>query len=84
VDDDFMLAAAEYRFPLWRDGIDWFLFYELGRVYESAARYFDIRHLRYSVGGGIRIWSSERETARIFIGYGREGWRVYIETGALW
>jgi hypothetical protein len=80
-DDNFVGSQVEYRFPLfWRLGMATFA--GIGDVFDRPGD-VNFSTLKYSVGGGLRyaVRPEQKLNTRIDVGYGREGFNVYLMIG---
>lgn len=80
-DDHFVGTQAEYRFPLiWKFGM--VAFVGVGDVFDKPSD-ISFSTLKYSVGTGFRysILPQEKLNSRLDIGYGREGFAVFVGIG---
>ena len=80
-DDNFVGTQAEYRFPLfWRLGM--VTFAGLGDVFDKPGD-ISFSTIKYSLGTGFRyaINPSQKLNSRLDIGYGREGFNIYLMIG---
>ncbi|MCP2043803.1 BamA/TamA family outer membrane protein [Pontibacter sp. HSC-36F09] len=80
-DDHFAGTQAEYRFPLfWRLGGA--AFAGIGDVFDKP-KDISFSTVKYSVGTGLRyaIRPDQKLNSRLDIGYGREGFNIYLMIG---
>lgn len=80
-DDNFVGSQVEYRFPLfWKLGMA--AFAGVGDVFDKP-RDVNFSTLKYSVGTGFRyaIRPEQKLNTRLDVGYGREGFNVYLMIG---
>ncbi len=78
VDNDFLLAQVEYRWPI-LSLMDAFISFDEGRVFNDIAEQFSFQDWRYSVGGGIRVLGTNDVTASMMLATSDEGPRFYLE-----
>jgi len=78
VDNDFILAQLEYRWPV-LDLVDAFLFFDEGHVFSDMYEEFNFRDWKYSTGGGLRVVGTDNITATLMLAAGAEGPRYYLE-----
>ncbi|MBD1397078.1 BamA/TamA family outer membrane protein [Pontibacter sp. JH31] len=80
-DDNFVGSQVEYRFPLfWRLGMATFA--GIGDVFGKPSD-ISLSTVKYSVGTGLRyaIRPEQKLNSRLDVGYGREGFNVYLMIG---
>ncbi|EJF10127.1 Outer membrane protein/protective antigen OMA87-like protein [Pontibacter sp. BAB1700] len=80
-DDHFVGSQVEYRFPLfWRLGAA--AFAGIGDVFDKPED-ISLSTIKYSIGTGLRyaIRPEQKLNSRLDIGYGREGFNVYLMIG---
>lgn len=80
-DDHFAGTQAEYRFPLfWRLGA--VAFAGIGDVFDKPSD-ISFSTVKYSVGTGLRyaIRPEQKLNSRLDVGYGREGFNIYLMIG---
>ncbi|WP_299702097.1 BamA/TamA family outer membrane protein [uncultured Pontibacter sp.] len=80
-DDNFVGSQVEYRFPLfWRLGM--VAFAGIGDVFDKPSD-IGFSTIKYSVGTGLRyaIRPEQKLNSRLDVGYGREGFNVYLMIG---
>jgi hypothetical protein len=80
-DDNFVGSQVEYRFPLfWRLGMA--AFAGVGDVFNNPSD-INFSTVKYSVGTGLRyaIRPEQKLNSRLDVGYGREGFNVYLMIG---
>ncbi|NIP42433.1 MAG: BamA/TamA family outer membrane protein [candidate division Zixibacteria bacterium] len=78
IDNTTMLAAVEYRFPLLQ-GMDGFLFFEEGRVFDDFSEDFDLKNWHYSTGIGMRLWDQEGLRFSAFAAFSKESPQFYVQ-----
>lgn len=81
-DRDMMFGAIEYRYPIMKrrqSNIDAFLFVDAGQVAADIINDIESDDIQIGFGGGIRLWSSESESLKLFIGKSKESFRFYLE-----
>ncbi|MDX5419000.1 MAG: outer membrane protein assembly factor [Hymenobacteraceae bacterium] len=80
-DDNFVGSQVEYRFPLfWRLGMATFA--GIGDVFDKPSD-MSFSTIKYSVGTGLRyaIKPEQKLNSRLDVGYGREGFNIYLMIG---
>jgi hypothetical protein len=80
-DDNFVGSQVEYRFPLfWRLGMATFV--GVGDVFNNPSD-INFSTVKYSVGTGLRyaIRPEQKLNSRLDVGYGREGFNIYLMIG---
>ncbi|WP_018478976.1 BamA/TamA family outer membrane protein [Pontibacter roseus] len=80
-DNNFVGSQVEYRFPLfWKLGMATFA--GVGDVFDKPND-ISFSTVKYSVGAGLRyaIKPSQKLNSRLDVGYGREGFNLYIMIG---
>ncbi|PKV63101.1 BamA/TamA family outer membrane protein [Pontibacter ramchanderi] len=80
-DDHFVGSQVEYRFPLfWRLGM--VTFAGIGDVFDKP-KDVSFSTLKYSIGTGLRyaIRPDQKLNTRLDVGYGREGFNIYLMIG---
>jgi hypothetical protein len=80
-DDHFAGTQVEYRFPLfWRLGMATFA--GIGDVFDKPSD-ISFSTVKYSIGTGLRyaINPSQKLNSRLDVGYGREGFNIYLMIG---
>ena len=80
-DDHFAGTQAEYRFPLfWRLGGA--AFAGIGDVFDKP-KDISFSTVKYSIGTGLRyaIRPDQKLNSRLDVGYGREGFNIYLMIG---
>lgn len=83
VDNDFVTATIEYRWPIWKV-IDAYLFLDEGRTFGNVPDEFTLDGWRYSYGGGLRVWNNDGVTLVVGLGRSEEETRFYLDLGASW
>jgi outer membrane protein assembly factor BamA len=86
-----MLTTIEYRIPLLQPrevrffgrsadmGLGGTLFVDGGLAWTTRDE-FDVQRARFGLGTGIRILLPAIDMTRIEVGYGEDGWRLYLAT----
>jgi hypothetical protein len=80
-DDHFAGTQVEYRFPLfWKLGMATFL--GIGDVFDKPSD-ISLSTVKYSIGTGLRyaINPNQKLNSRLDVGYGREGFNIYLMIG---
>lgn len=84
-DRDAVLASAEYRWAIWRT-IDALLFTDASQVAENIFNDFDTNNIKWSYGGGFRLYSAPIRRGQTDFGsgvwlifaQGEDGFRVHF------
>jgi len=81
-DRDMLFGSIEYRYPIMKkrqSNIDAFLFIDAGQVTADIINDIELDDIQIGFGGGVRLWSSESESLKLFVGKSKEQFRFYIE-----
>ena len=78
IDNSFILAAVEYRFPILRS-IDGFVFFEEGRVFHEITEDFTLKNWHYSAGIGARLWDQKGLRFSSYAAFSKEGVQFYVQ-----
>ena len=76
-DRDMVLAALEYRIPLWRP-TSFTIFVDAGQVAEDIFREFNFNRMHWGYGFGMRLWSIKRLISTLEVAFSKDRIRVYF------
>ena len=81
-DMDKILASAEYRYPVWRNwmeyGLDISIFIDAGQVSPDIYRYASKENFAVGYGFGFRFWDEDGLVGKLEAGWSKDEIRIYV------